>query len=431
MGVTIATHNGSAYRREHNVRNEKVVSKEAHIQKDGVFEIWHDEKPREAYGRIFGEAQRAYNEKQARADRKIDSYYNEVSKDAKKHAVYEMIIGVYGYEDGVQLCSEEEGKAIMREFVDGWQERNPNLEIIGAYYHADEEGEPHVHIDYVPVAHGYKNGMETQNGLVKAFGEMGFEKQGRATAQIQWEARENATLDSICRKHGLEVDHPKDENRQHVHTETYKAQQALESTIEHTKGLLDAQDVLRAETGDLERQRDKANKQTARALERASKSVKLHRDKQRQGYTYDKSLVDDIKRVAKEVKQDAKAIEHTDLDVATRYDQAEALKRQQEHELERTKEYCREERERADREAKRIIAKAEEYKDKQESYILGTSEKIADRKVKELLQETDDRYTKRLEKFVAEYSVNGQSLLDKFKEQEQELARKLHRGLSR
>ena len=44
--VTIATHNGSQARREHNVRNEKVVGKEAHITPGGHFEIWHDEKPR-------------------------------------------------------------------------------------------------------------------------------------------------------------------------------------------------------------------------------------------------------------------------------------------------------------------------------------------------------------------------------------------------
>ena len=32
MGVTISTHNGSAVAREHNIRNPKVVSKEAHIK---------------------------------------------------------------------------------------------------------------------------------------------------------------------------------------------------------------------------------------------------------------------------------------------------------------------------------------------------------------------------------------------------------------
>lgn len=59
----------------------------------------------------------------------------------------------------------------MRKFVEEWQERNPNLELIGAYYHGDEPGaEPHVHLDYIPVAHGYTKGIETQTGLSLFYG---------------------------------------------------------------------------------------------------------------------------------------------------------------------------------------------------------------------------------------------------------------------
>lgn len=238
MGVTISTHNGSSVARDHNIRNRKVTDKEEHIDPNGVHEIWHDEKPRDAYERIFGQAVEDYNEKQTRADRKITSYFNEVEKDAKKHTVYEMIIGVYGKnENGTPICPEETGKEIMRDFVDDWKQRNPNLELIGAYYHADEQGEPHVHIDYIPVAHGYSRGMETQNGLVKALGEMGFHKQGKATAQIQWEKRENDYLDRLCRDRGLEVEHPKEENVKHLDTATYKAEKHLESVIDYTNDL--------------------------------------------------------------------------------------------------------------------------------------------------------------------------------------------------
>lgn len=35
--VTISTHNGSAYRREHNKRNPSVVAKEDHIRADGTY----------------------------------------------------------------------------------------------------------------------------------------------------------------------------------------------------------------------------------------------------------------------------------------------------------------------------------------------------------------------------------------------------------
>jgi len=229
MGVTIATHNGSKVARQHNIRDKRVAKKEEHIDLNRPHETWVDETPQRAYERIFGASVKAYNERQTRPERQIEDYYKAVCGDQKKHAVYEMIIGVYGKdEQGKPICSEEQGKQIMREFVDSWRENNPNLELIGAYYHADEQGEPHVHIDYIPVAHGYTRGMDTQNGLVKALKEMGFEKNGRITAQIQWEARENKRLEQICNEHGLTVEHPRN-GLDHLDKEQYIASQRVEA----------------------------------------------------------------------------------------------------------------------------------------------------------------------------------------------------------
>lgn len=259
MVVTVSTHNGSVANREHNVRNRKVVSKEPHINPEGVNEIWIDEKPRKAYERIFGAALNDYNAKQVRADRRIDNYYSAVCRDKKKHPVYEMIVGVYGKkEDGSPICPAEQGKEIMQEFVSTWQERNPNLELIGAYYHADEQGEPHIHLDYIPVAHGYKRGLETQTGLVKALQEQGFEKNGKATAQIQWEARENDYLTQICEQRGLTVDHPKTQ-KQHLDTEIYKRQ----SEVKDLNGQIKA---LKARTATLTRNQVKSIDTTPKRL---------------------------------------------------------------------------------------------------------------------------------------------------------------------
>lgn len=230
MGFTIATHNGSVVARDHNIRNKKIVSKESHIDPNGIHETWIDERPKQAYERLFGKAVAAYNQKQTREDRKITNYYNDICKDSKKHPVYEMIVGIGNHDNRIDDAT---GKQIMREFVDTWAERNPNLALIGAYYHADEEGVPHVHCDYVPVAHGYSRGMETQTGLVKALGEMGFYKKGKATAQIQWEQRENNTLETLCKARGLEIDHPREENIKHLNTDAYKASQRLtEATMQ-------------------------------------------------------------------------------------------------------------------------------------------------------------------------------------------------------
>lgn len=249
MGYTIATHNGSAVARDHNIRNEKIVSKEKHINPDGIHETWIDEKPRQAYERLFGKAVEDYNSRQTRTDRKIENYYNDVCKDAKKHPVYEMIVSIGNRDNAID---EQIGKKILKEFVDSWKDRNPNLELIGAYYHADEEGVPHVHCDYVPVAHGYTRGMETQTGLVKALGEMGFQKQGTATAQIQWEHRENNTLETLCKAQDLIIDHPAGEKRAHIHTETYKARQALQEARRATKKSLSDIKYLKGQKDTLE-----------------------------------------------------------------------------------------------------------------------------------------------------------------------------------
>ena len=197
MGVTISTHNGSAVSQDHNLRNKKVVDKQKHIDPNGQFEIWRHERTKEAYDRLFGEAVAEYNNRQNRADRKIDNYYKSVKTDTKKHPVYEMIVAIGSKKAQIE---PNLSKDILLDFTRSWKARNPNLELIGAYYHADEEGVPHVHLDYIPVGHGYKNGPSVQNGLVKALGEMGFEKKGKATAQIQWQARENSYLEELCRR---------------------------------------------------------------------------------------------------------------------------------------------------------------------------------------------------------------------------------------
>lgn len=253
--VTISTHNGSKAHRQHNMRDERVTAKEPHINPNGVHEVWIDEEPKAAYERIFGEALKEYNENQSREERRIDDYYKHVQADERKHAAYEMIIGVYE-QDGSGAISEAEKREILKEFCEGWKDRNPNLEMIGAYYHADEEGEPHVHIDYVPVAHGYSRGLRVQNGLVKALGEQGFYKQGKDTAQIQWERRENDTLAEICRSRGIEVKRLR-EQREHMSTELFKEKKNFEAIINNTRELLQTNDELVAEVNRLEQRRIK------------------------------------------------------------------------------------------------------------------------------------------------------------------------------
>lgn len=239
MEKTISVHNGSAVSRAHNKRIEKVTSKQEHIDPKLSHrnEYLIDEDPRMAYRRIFGEALGEYNEKQTRNDRKIDDYYKHVQKDVKKHPVYELIVQV-GDRNDTGIESEVE-RNILKDYTEKWSERNPNLELIGAYLHADEpDGTIHMHLDYVPVAHGYKRGMKVQNGLVKALGEQGFKvASGKGTAQQQWQDNERRALKELCLERNIEVAPLKGEKRKHLDTDIYKQQQRLKEAQAEVKDI--------------------------------------------------------------------------------------------------------------------------------------------------------------------------------------------------
>lgn len=223
--ATIATHNGSTVHQAHNLRDKRCVEKEPHINPRGEHETWKHENVKDAYHRIFDKYVQEYNDKQNRDDRKIDDYFKKIDNDCKKHTCYEMIVGIYGNND------KQTEKDIMREYVATWDTRNPNLELIGAYYHADEEGQHHVHIDYIPIVRDCTRGMEVQTGLNGALREQGFVTTGTSrTAQIQWERSENQYLERLCRERNIEIEHPQSrevthERFEHLSTLEYKVEQ--------------------------------------------------------------------------------------------------------------------------------------------------------------------------------------------------------------
>lgn len=294
--ATLSTHNGSAVRQAHNKREKKCVEKEPHIREDGNYEILHHESLKDAYERIFGDAVARYNAKQTRADRQIKDYLEDVRSDDRRHDAYEMIIGVYG-----ENVSDQDGYDIMREFVDTWSDRNPNLEMIGAYYHADEQGKnPHVHIDYVPVAHGYQRGMDTQNGLVKAFGEMGLHKSGRETAQIKWERRENAYLEDLCLERGLKIEHPQSgqENVKHMQTMEYKASMRAKEALLEKESAERSLDAVKSDISI-------ANEQLERVLKLKAKASEIKKPifmREKDTVTFHSNMREDLLSIGQEVR---------------------------------------------------------------------------------------------------------------------------------
>ena len=167
--------------REHNIRDPKYCDKQEHIVKNGHHETWIDIPPKEAYEQIFGEAFREYNGKQKKKARQFNSYWEKVKKSKDLVPVREALITIGNSE---QMPDAETQKAIYKDFLEQFQKNNPNMKVIGAYYHDDEmrndgnggyiKGASHMHLDYIPVAFKCGRGQKVQNSLNGALLEQGI-----------------------------------------------------------------------------------------------------------------------------------------------------------------------------------------------------------------------------------------------------------------
>lgn len=167
--------------REHNIRDPKYCEKQEHIVKGGLHETWIDVPPKEAYEQIFGEAFREYNGKQKKKERQFNSYWEKVKKSKDLVPVREALITIGNTE---QMPDAETQKAIYKDFLEQFQKNNPNMKVIGAYYHDDEmrndgnggfvKGAAHMHLDYIPVAYKCGRGQKVQNSMNGALLEQGI-----------------------------------------------------------------------------------------------------------------------------------------------------------------------------------------------------------------------------------------------------------------
>ena len=260
--ATAAWHLGDEYRPRHNRRDPTITSHEKHIDNNGYHNTIIHQDIRDAYDEIFGEAVEEYNSKQKRADRKIKNYYEKIAapyetikaeqraatefNDKNREAIkageikrqpipempkntrkpcYELICGCYL----AQYRTDENGEIvrdtktdapiiehpnktprelsepICDEYLEGFIKRNPNLSVVGAYFHDDEPNGDggHIHIDFIPFHHASGRGLSVQHGMEKA-----LKEQGSGTLQ-EWTEQEKKELENIAEAHGLKVIHSK------------------------------------------------------------------------------------------------------------------------------------------------------------------------------------------------------------------------------
>lgn len=181
------------------------------------------------YEHLFVESTKRYNAKQKRNDRKIYGTYYEslfhqkpsnsvVTAADKRKSFYEDVVQIGKKEDsGVDTEDAQLVASCLKEYMAGYQQRNPNFVVFNAVLHMDE-ATPHLHIDYIPVGH-YKRGQDTQNGIAQALKEMGFGSGKDAIAR--WRKSEIEVLNQICLAHGIRPLEP-EKSRGSISVKEYK-----------------------------------------------------------------------------------------------------------------------------------------------------------------------------------------------------------------
>ena len=249
MPFTASFHNGGKANFAHNRRDSEQIKKEKYtsvdLKKRHITLI--DEDIVSAYNKLFGDALEAQNERHKRSRHykriitmeqyieslKIDRavYLEKIKeinldntideKEKKKRIsrlghrpgkyVYEAVITIGNVDTIPQNENEriewnKKVEAIYTEMVDRWNEKNPNIHIVGAFIHIDEAGAPHMHLDYIPVAHNQKRGLETAPRLMNALLEQGVPEgvYGHTTQQI-WQDSMRDWLVEICAEYGIDA----------------------------------------------------------------------------------------------------------------------------------------------------------------------------------------------------------------------------------
>ena len=183
----------------------------------------------DAYHILFDEALERYNNKQKRADRKINNYLEHIQKSKQEKPFYEIIVQVGNREDmGIGSPNEAVAKRILEDYVRRFEERNPNLFVFNAVLHMDE-ATPHLHIDFIPYTTRSTRGLDTRVSMKKALEDQGFVGSGRSdTETMAWLQSEKEALSYAMQWQGVEWEN-QGNDRQHLSVlEFKKAQRSKE-----------------------------------------------------------------------------------------------------------------------------------------------------------------------------------------------------------
>lgn len=203
MGVTISGMTGRGSIR-HNNRAFSAANIDRSRTELNVTFCREDLK--QVYHQVFDEALAAYNVKKKKTRDKIPDYYEHIRQGKQEKLFHEVIFQIGNKDDcGCGSPDGDRAAAVLKEFAESFQERNPHLRVFNAVLHMDE-ATPHIHIDFVPVATEQTRGLQTRVSMKQALKQQGFTSLGRnMTEWRSWMEREKQTLAELAQAHEFEI----------------------------------------------------------------------------------------------------------------------------------------------------------------------------------------------------------------------------------
>lgn len=224
LNISIAKGKGNI---NHNNREFVTENIDKAKIKDNI--IYKQESLVEAYEKCFAATIDTYNSKQKRSDRKIDGAegYIEKIKHSKngEQVFYENVVQVGNMQDSHVGTKEGDiARDVIDDYMKGFEERNPNLYVFNAVLHLDEQT-PHLHVDYIPLADDYKQGLQLRNSLDKALKQQGID--GKANKYEHrtksWQNKEKDHIETLMKSRGLERAEETGLKAKHRGVENFKA----------------------------------------------------------------------------------------------------------------------------------------------------------------------------------------------------------------
>ena len=218
---------GSVNHNSRKFKAENVDGERSHFNID-----YCNENIKKVYHKLFDEALQRYNDKQTRADRRINDYYEKIRNSKQEKPFHELILQI-GDKENMGAGSENGNLArqVLDEYYREFQERNPNLYVFSAHLHMDE-ATPHLHIDFVPFTTGSKRGLDTRVSLKQALATQGFKGGSRGdTEWSQWVQSEKKHLAAVMERYGIEWEH-KGTHEKHLSVLDYKKQEREKEVVQ-------------------------------------------------------------------------------------------------------------------------------------------------------------------------------------------------------